>query len=169
MQPPVYAPHMPTYRELGFLDRRRFDRRTGEFIADPLRERLPIYVKSFLMGAAATVAVALVVFWLSSARIEHAVGYSFILVGTLLLLVGGARGGGYSNLSIGAVEALIGGRNRSQDDLETDEDLRRGKVMERRDPMERLRKGLRPPPNPVAFWLAIAGLLYLAIGAAIIL
>ena len=92
------------------------------------------------------------------------IGYTWISVGTLLLLVSGARGGGYSNLSIGAVEALVGGRNRTDDDVDDDDDLRRGKVMKRRDPMYRLRKGLRPPPNPTAFWQAIAGFVFIALG-----
>jgi len=108
--------------------------------------------------------IALVVWVASTARFEHAVGYTAIAFGTLLLLVGGARGGGYSNLSIGAVEALVGGRNRSDDDVEGDADLRHGKTMKRRDPMERLRRGLRPPPNPSAFWVAVAGIIYVAIG-----
>ena len=70
-----------------------------------------------------------------------AIGYATIGIGTLLLLVGGARGGGYTNLGLGAVEAVVGGRNRTDDDYEEDEELRRGAVMKRRDPMERLRKG----------------------------
>jgi len=155
---------MPTYRELGFLDRRRFDRRTGEFVADPLRERFPVYAKAFVIGLGAVLALALVIYWLSSARLEHSFGYTAIGTGTVLLLAGGARGGGYSNLSVGAVEALVGGRNRTDDDVEGDAELRHGRVMKRRDPMERLRKGLRPPPNPTAFWLAIAGALYIACG-----
>jgi len=155
---------MPEYRELSYMERRRFDRRTGEFIADPLRERLGVYAKLFAIGSALVMGIALVVWVASTARFEHAVGYTAIAFGTLLLLVGGARGGGYSNLSIGAVEALVGGRNRSDDDVEGDADLRHGKTMKRRDPMERLRRGLRPPPNPSAFWVAVAGIIYVAIG-----
>ena len=157
-------PAVSEYRELNFLDRRRYDRRTGQFVAEPLSERFGVYVKLFLIGCAFIGLVALIVVWLSSARLEHAIGYTAILVGTLLLLMGGSKGGGYSNLSVGAVEALIGGRNRAGDDPEEDADIRHGNVMKRRDPMERLRKGLRPPPNPTAFWFAVAGLLYVAIG-----
>jgi hypothetical protein len=78
--------------------------------------------------------------------------------------VSGARGGGYGNIGIGAVEAVVGGRNRAGDDLEHDNEIRRGQTMKRRDPMDRLRKGLRPPPNPSAFWQAVAGFLYIALG-----
>jgi len=92
------------------------------------------------------------------------IGYAAIGLGTLLLLVAGARGGGYSNLGFGAIEAVVGGRNRTDDDYEEDEDLRRGNIMKRRDPMERLRKGLRPAANPPAFWAAVSGILYVALG-----
>ncbi len=78
--------------------------------------------------------------------------------------MGGARGGGYSNLGLGAIEAVVGGRNRSDDDYGGDDDLRRGRVMKRRDPMERLRRGLRPEKNPTAFWQIIAGFGYIAAG-----
>ena len=59
---------------------------------------------------------------------------------------------------------LVGGRNRTGDDYEDDDELRRGKSMKRRDPMARLRKGLRPPPNPTAFWQAIGGFVMIALG-----
>jgi hypothetical protein len=97
-----------------------------------------------------------------------AAGLSMIGLGTLLLLVGGARGGGYTNMGLGAIEALAGGRNRSQDDFEGDPELRRGRLVERRDPMERLRRGLRPRANPSAFWQSVAGLLYLGVGVVLV-
>ena len=50
------------------------------------------------------------------------------------------------------------------DDYEEDDGLRRGNVMSRRKPMGRDRKGLCPPPNPVAFWQTIGGPLYLLAG-----
>ncbi len=106
--------------------------------------------------------VRLALYVLTSLALNDAVGYSWIAVGTLLL--GGVRGGGYSNLSIGAIEALVGGRNRTNDGYVEDAELRRGKVIARRDPMARLRKGLRPSPNPTAFWQTITGLLYMGAG-----
>jgi hypothetical protein len=146
------------------MERRIYDTRTGEFVADPLRERFPVYVKVFLIGMVAIGALAFVVTLVSDTRPGAAFGFTAIFSGTLLLLVGGARGGGYSNLSVGAVEALVGGRNRVGDDHEADSELRHGNVLRRRDPMARLRKGLRPPPNPTAFWQTIAGFAYIAVG-----
>jgi len=147
------------------LDRMRMDPRTGEFVEDsPLRERLPVYLKVFVLGLGAVTLLGLLIAAMSSMGPVQAIGYAWISAGTLLLLVGGARGGGYSNISIGAVEALAGGRNRSEDDYEDDSELRHGKAMKRRDPMARLRKGLRPPPNPTAFWQAIAGFAFIALG-----
>jgi hypothetical protein len=140
-----------------FMERRRWDPRDREYVAGPLSERMPDYIKEFARGAAIIVAVGLGIFLISSARLEHAIGYTAIAAGTAMLLVGGARGGGYSNIGIGAVEALVGRRNRQGDGPEEDADLRH-------DPMARLRRGLRPPPNPSAFWTTIAGFLYIALG-----
>lgn len=156
---------MPDEREpLGFMERRIYDTRTGEFVAEPLRERFPVYIKVFILGLVGISLIALMVTLLSDTSPDAAFGFSAIFSGTFLILVGGARGGGYSNLGVGAVEALVGGRNRVDDDVETDAELRQGKVLRRRDPMARLRRGLRPPPNPSAFWQTIAGFAYIAIG-----
>lgn len=132
---------------------------------EPLSERFPGYLAAFGIGGAAAIVVGLVVFAATSVSFVSSVGYSFIGLGTLLLLVGGASGGGYANLGMGAVDALVGGRNRSDDDF-SDSEARRGRINRRRDPMERLRKGLRPPANPTAFWQTIAGFAYIAAGAA---
>ncbi|MFH1329990.1 MAG: hypothetical protein ABIJ48_04970 [Actinomycetota bacterium] len=136
---------------------------------EPLAQRMRGYLAVFAIGVGAAGIVGVVVWLASSARLSDALGYTFIALGTLLLLIGGARGGGYSNLGVGAVEALMGGRNRAHDDYESDEELRRGDVMKKRDPMARLRRGLRPQANPAAFWQVIAGLLYVAIGVGLAL
>lgn len=152
-------------KDVPFLERIRHDRKTGELVEElTLRERFPTYVKAFLLGLLVTGLAGVGIFAVTSMSLSNALGYTWIFSGTFLLLVGGARGGGYSNLSIGAVEALVGGRNRLDDDMEGDAALRHGRVMQRRDPMTRLRRGLRPPPNPSAFWQAVAGLLYIAAG-----
>jgi len=134
---------------------------------EPLSERMGGYLVGFAVGLGAAVLLGLVVWLATAARLAEALGYAFMGLGTLLLLVGGARGGGYSNLGVGAIEALIGGRNRSQDDYVADEELRRGRVMKKRDPMTRLRRGLRPQANPTAFWQVIGGFAYIAIGVAL--
>lgn len=131
---------------------------------EPLSERMPGYLVAFGIGVGAAALVGLIVWLAASIRVADAMGYSFLGLGTLLLLVGGTRGGGYSNLGIGAVEAVFGGRNRSQDDYVSDEALRRGDVMKKRDPMARLRRGLRPQANPTAFWQVMGGFLYIGIG-----
>jgi hypothetical protein len=135
----------------------------------PLRERMPVYLRLFGYGLAGAAVVGLAAGLLTGSNPVAGIGYAFIAVGTLLLLVGGARGGGYSNLGLGAVEAIVGGRNRSSDDYEHNEALRRGAVNQQRDPRERLRKGLRPPANPSAFWQSVAGFVYIGIGVALTL
>lgn len=146
-------------------ERLRTDRKTGELVEElSLRERFPDYLKAFGLGLAVTALLGVILAVVTSFRFEHALGYTWIFSGVFLLLVGGARGGGYTNMSLGAAEALIGGRNRTDENYEEDADLRHGRTMKRRDPMDRLRRGLRPPPNPTAFWQTIAGLVFIAIG-----
>lgn len=141
------------------------DTKTGELVEElTLRERLPDYFRAFAVGLAITVAVGVVLWAVTSFTFQHAVGYTWLFTGVMLWLVGGAKGGGYTNLSLGAAEALVGGRNRVDDDYEDDDDLRFGKSVKRRDPMARLRRGLRPPPNPTAFWQIIAGGVFVVLG-----
>jgi hypothetical protein len=135
----------------------------------PLRERMPVYLRLFAVGLAGGGVVGVLAGLLAGTGPVLGIGYTLIAIGTLLLLIGGARGGGYSNLGLGAVEALVHGRNRTDDDYVHNEALRRGAVNQRRDPMERLRKGLRPPANPTAFWQTIAGLVYVGVGAGLTL
>lgn len=156
---------MPKNKDRPFSERVRTDRKTGELVEElSLRERFPDYLKAFSLGLAVTGAFGVFLWLVTSLRFEHAIGFTWIFTGVFLLLVGGARGGGYTNLSLGAAEALVGGRNRTDDDYEGDADLRQGTAMKRRDPMDRLRRGLRPPPNPTAFWQIIAGFLFAALG-----
>jgi hypothetical protein len=92
------------------------------------------------------------------------VGYTIVMFGVVMLLAGGASGGGYTNLGAGAIGAAFGGRRTDEEEPEH-QDHRTG---QQRDPMERLRKGLRPEANPRAFWQVIAGALYVAIGIGIV-
>lgn len=161
---------------------------------EPLSERIPEYLTVFAIGFGMIAALALAgwVFFAFTARFGREVGlvllrpvfgsgvatpgwgfdagylsilgYTLIIVGTALLLVGGSKGGGYTNIGVGAVEAMFGGRNRAHDDFEADSDQRHGAVMKRQDPMARLKRGLRPEANPTAFWQAVAGFSYIAIG-----
>ncbi len=99
---------------------------------------------------------------MSAAGVGTAVGYTIILLGVVFLLAGGASGGGYTNMSMGAVGSLFGGRGRIDEDV-SDPEARRG-ALPRMDPQERLRRGLRPEANPRAFWQVIGGFAYLAAG-----
>lgn len=166
-----YAPRMPKqHPDRPFSERMRTDKKTGDLVESlTLRERFPDYLRAFGLGVVVTAGVGIVLWFLTSFTLEHAIGYTWLFTGVLLWLVGGARGGGYTNLSIGATEALVGGRNRTDDDYVEDDELRSGKTMKRRDPMDRLRRGLRPPPNPTAFWQIVAGAGFIALGLALTL
>ncbi len=132
----------------------------------PLRDRLPDYLAIFGVGLLAAAALGALIGGLSAASLADAVGYTLIGLGVVLLLAGGASGGGYTNIALGATGTLFGGRGRIDEDVD-DPDARRGS-MPKTDPMERLRKGLRPEANPRAFWQVIAGFAYVALGVLVI-
>ena len=84
----------------------------------PLRERLPDYLAVFGVGWAVIVIVGIAIGIFSSASIAQGVGYVALGSGLLLLLAGGATGGGYANLGLGAAGALFGSRSRHDDDYD---------------------------------------------------
>jgi hypothetical protein len=131
-----------------------------------LRDRLPDYAAVFGVGVAACVATGVVVWAISDVTLVSAIGYTLILYGVVLMLAGGASGGGYTNLGVGAVGALFGTRraDEAQDEIGVAPDGRR-----RIDPQDRLRRGLRPEANPRAFWQVIGGLANVALGLAIVM
>ncbi|NNF65617.1 MAG: hypothetical protein HKN07_15345 [Acidimicrobiia bacterium] len=136
----------------------------------PLRERIVDYARVFGFGLVTCVIVGIIGGVITGSPWLAAIGSVSVGLGVLYLLAGGARGGGYTNMGAGAVGALFGGRNQDDEEIAED-DVRLGGgtkgVYEKRkgrDPMNRLRKGLRPGPNPSAFWQVIGGFAYLAIG-----
>ncbi|GMQ93498.1 MAG: hypothetical protein BMS9Abin12_0975 [Acidimicrobiia bacterium] len=129
----------------------------------PLRDRMPDYLATFGVGLAATVVVGLTVWLISDVSLASSVGYTIILYGVVLLLAGGATGGGYTNLGVGAVGAMFGTRRTDEAQEELPESWRGGQRM---DPRDRLRKGLRPEASTRAFWQVVGGGLYVAIGLA---
>ncbi len=131
-----------------------------------LRERMPDYLAVFGVGLGAAALVGALIGVLSSASFFDAVGYSIIGLGVVLLLAGGASGGGYTNMALGATGSLFGGRGRPDEDVD-DPDVRRG-ALPKSDPMERLRRGLRPEANPRAFWQVIGGFAYIAVGVVVV-
>ena len=133
----------------------------GELSELPLRDRIPEYLAVFGIGLVASVALGLLI-GLSSMPTGDAVGYVVIGLGVVLMLAGGATGGGYTNMGMGYIGSMFSARTRPDDDVE-DADVRRGgraKV----DPHERLRRGLRPEANPRAFWQVMGGVAYVMVG-----
>lgn len=124
-----------------------------------LRDRFPDYLVTFGIGWVVILAIGLAVGLFSTASLVEGIAYVAFATGVLLLLTGGASGGGYTSLGLGAVGALFGSRQLADDDYE-DPDVRRGAIG-RANAMDRLRKGLRPESNPRAFWQVVAGLINL--------
>lgn len=132
----------------------------------PLRERMPDYAAVFGFGFLGAAGVGLFISLISDAALASAIGYTVILYGVVLLLAGGASGGGYTSLGIGAMGALFGTRraDEAQDELNEQWGSK-----PRTDPRERLRQGLRPEANPRAFWQVVGGGLYVGIGLLIVI
>lgn len=132
----------------------------------PLRDRMPEYLVVFGIGLGVVVAVGAIYGALSSSTFTDSIGYTAILLGVIFLLAGGSTGGGYTNMSMGAVTGLFGGRGRADEQID-DPEVRRGR-RPKVDPSERLRRGLRPEANPRAFWQVIGGFAYIAIGIMVV-
>ncbi len=116
----------------------------------PLRERMPEYLVIFGVGLAGGVVVGLVIGLIFGVPGYAAVGYTLFALGLFCLLGGGAAGGRYTNLGLGA------GAGRVKFVYDGDPNV-----------LAELRGGLRPGRNPAAFWMVVAGFLYGAIGLAI--
>jgi hypothetical protein len=130
-----------------------------EDVVLPLRDRLPEYLVTFGIGWAVILTVGVGVWLFTAASLVEGVAYVALAAGVLLLLAGGASGGGYTSLGLGAAGALFGSRQLADDDYD-DPDVRRGSIR-RANAMDRLRKGLRPEKNPRAFWQVVAGFINL--------
>jgi len=119
-------------------------------ISEPnFRERLPDRLTVFGIGLAGGIAVGLIAGAIFSASVATAFGYTMVLLGAICLLGGGLTGGGYAVYGIG--EGV--GRNHY---LRGD----RNKLV-----AEGLSRGYdRPGADPGAFWMAVGGFLYVAIG-----
>ena len=126
----------------------------------PLRDRLPDYLAIFGAGWAVMAVVGVAVALFTDASIIEGIAYVAMGGGVLMLLGGGATGGGYTSLGLGAAGAVLGSGQRHDEEYD-DAEVRRGRI-KKVNPRDRLRKGLRPEKNPRAFWQVIAGFAYLA-------
>ena len=143
------------------------DRTPPEDVLLPLRDRMPDYLATFGLLWTAIVAIGLGLALFTSASATEGIAYIAIAVALGLMLAGGATGGGYTSLGLGAAGAMLGGRQRHDEDYE-DADVRRGRL-KRVITEERLRRGLRPEKNPRAFWQVVAGLITFAAAMALLM
>ena len=130
----------------------------------PLRDRIPEYLAVFGVGLGAAILIGAAIGGFSSADILPSIGYTIAMLGVVMLLAGGASGGGYTNMGIGAVGAMFGSSRADEDAADHE---RRHAAKGSADPMGRLRRGLRPEANPRAFWQVLGGVMYIVIGIAI--
>ena len=137
-----------------------------EDVTLPLRDRIPEYLTIFGLGWLGVGVLGAAIGAFTDASVGEGMAYVAMGYGVVLLLAGGATGGGYTNLGLGAAGAVLGSGQRHDEDFD-DPEVRRGKTR-RVNPRDRLRRGLRPEKNPRAFWQVIAGFAYLAGGVAIL-
>jgi hypothetical protein len=79
-----------------------------------LCDRMPDHLVTFSIGLAVTFAIGIVIFLISDIGLSSTIGYTTILYGVVFLLAGGASGGGYVNLGVGAAGSMFGAR-RTED------------------------------------------------------
>ena len=137
-----------------------------EAIELPLRDRVLEYLAIFGLGWLGVGVVGALIGAFTTASLVEGIAYVAMGYGVVLLLAGGASGGGYTSLGLGAAGAVLGGAHRHDEEFD-DAEVRRGRV-KRVNPQERLRRGLRPERNPRAFWQVIAGFVYLGVGVAML-
>lgn len=137
-----------------------------EELEAPLRDRLPEYLVVFGIGLVAAAAIGAVIGAITDPAVVNSIGYTIMFLGVVLLLAGGAMGGGYTNLGIGAIGAMFGTRRADEEEMDWEGRRKGGSSTGSSD---RLKKGLRPPRNPRAFWQIVGGLAYMAIGFVIVL
>lgn len=136
-----------------------------EELEAPLRDRLPEYLVVFGIGLVAAAAIGAVIGAITDPAVVNSIGYTIMFLGVVLLLAGGAMGGGYTNLGIGAIGAMFGTRRADEEEMDWEGRRKGGSSTGSSD---RLKKGLRPPRNPRAFWQIVGGLAYMAIGFVIV-
>ena len=123
-----------------------------------LRARLPEYVAVFGVGLAAASGVGLMVALLFGPAVASAVGYSIVLLGVALVFGGGAAGGGLASYGLG--EGVMR-RTYAQG---SEREYQHTSV----DPVERIRRSMRPRANPSAFWQVVGGVLYIVVGLVVV-
>ena len=130
---------------------------------------MPGYLMAFGLGLALTAVIGLIWSAATRATLVEGIAYTWQTWGVVMLLVGGATGGGFTNISLGSAGTLFGGRTMDIDELRAAQDSGHTGVSVgrlRRDPMDRLKQRLRPEANPMAFWQVVGGVAYIAVGIA---
>jgi len=133
-------------------------------VVPPLRDRARGYVVVFLAGLGGSAGIGLMIGLVRGGSMWNASGYTVMLLGVVMLLVGGVAAGGHSHMSVGSmVEAF---ENRSDHDEESPVD--ESEAVQRPATMKDVENGFGAKPNPHAVWELVGGVLYIAAGIAIV-
>jgi hypothetical protein len=118
----------------------------SDFPDEPLRDRMPRYLKNLVVLIVFSTVIGVVFGLVSDAGVVRAIGGTLAIVGMLVAGVGAFFGGGYDSLGRGTTGMLFGGRAPA--------DPKRDATYFQ----DRLRDGLRPEANPSAFWSVVGGI-----------
>ena len=73
-----------------------------------VRDRMPDYLATFIIGLAASTAVGLLIFFIWDPAIGNAIGYTIAMYGVVLLAAGGSSGGGVAAVAARMLPIAIG-------------------------------------------------------------
>ncbi len=131
------------------------------FSVEPLRQRLPRYLRDFAVAIVAAAVAGATVAAFTRASLGGGVGGALLALGVVLLLAGGLSGGGYVRTS-GDYGIHYG--KRHHEGLDTTE----GDIARIQDLRARMRRELHPARNPAAFWQVIGGSVAAGMGVALL-
>ncbi|MCP3998880.1 MAG: hypothetical protein GY722_28015 [bacterium] len=117
-------------------------------------------------GFAAAATLGLLIGILTSADVLPAIGFATLALGVLCLLSAGLTGGQYAagGVGVGAARHMF-----VKESFAFGPDRNRSSGSDSSPLLEELSHGYRAKKDPIALWLSIGGILYLAVGLAIVM
>ena len=129
-----------------------------------VRDLVLDYGLVFAVGLGAALTLGGLVGILTDAAVLPAIGIATLSLGIICLLSAGLTGGRYASLGVGSgagryefVQRSFSSRGKQPEGIDSGELL------------AELSRGYRPERDPIAFWLGVAGILYVGLGFAILM
>lgn len=130
------------------------------------RDRALDYGMVFAAGFGVAATIGALIGFMTNAAVGSAIGMAVGLLGVLSLLSAGLSGGQYT---VGGIGRGLGRYNFVRDSFSPAMRRKRFEAPDQTGLIEETSHGYRPEKDPVAFWLAIAGIIYVAAGFVILI